>query len=188
MKQRAFAAAVLALMLLCSCGTDAAQPPVQPAEPIVPLEPGLITDGKPAKTPVNYFDRTAIIQRGDTLEGSFVQTELWALEYISRTYSDESVTSSYKSGYTAPEGMFRNDGLSAGSATWTMNMTDPNGEQQSTDVQVLYFSEEEDGIRTLSLSGLLAGEDQLKTRPEGYAYLALDTRCIRPEKRVSSAR
>ena len=174
--KKQFLAAAMACLLLCGCDrTEAPPEPVRPPAEEVPSG-GILTETGQAVTLQDYFGRTAIIGRNQQLEGSFIQTEVWALEYGAQKYPNCAVEARYVSGYVFPKVMSR-DGLSGGVAVWELAITRTDGVAlEPVQVQIFYFQEDQDGSSRLWFSGLLAGEQMLKTRPESYAWLALDTR------------
>lgn len=174
-KRNLWLAAALCLCL-CACGRQEDVPTEGlPAADSPPQQSGILTDVGQAETLQDYYDRTAIIGRNERMEGSFTQTQNWAMEYAALEYPDSQTTVSYISGYQAPEGMFKDD-LRGGVACWRVEGTAADGQSIGETVQIFYFSETADGVQTLCFSGLLAGEERLETKPEAYAYLALDTR------------
>ena len=171
-------AAVLGCLLLCGCDrTEAPSEPVSPPAEEVPSG-GMLTQTGQAVTLQAHFSRTAIIGRNERVEGSFMQTQTWALEYAAREYPNYGVQVTYVSGYQAPRAMFKDD-LRAGVAQWRLDLTAPDGDSVSESVQVFYFTETAESVTTQCLSGMLVGEDMLERRPESYAYLSLDTRFVK---------
>lgn len=174
-KRNLWLAAALCLCL-CACGRQEDVPTEGlPAADSPPQQSGILTDVGQAETLQDYYDRTAIIGRNERMEGSFTQTQNWAMEYAALEYPDSQTAVSYISGYQAPEGMFKDD-LRGGVACWRVEGTAADGQAVEETVQIFYFSETADGVQTQCFSGLLAGEERLETKPEAYAYLALDTR------------
>ncbi len=169
--------ALCLVLALCGCGRE--QPEAAPTQPIqsesTKPRPGILSDAGQAETIQDFYSRTAIIARNERMEGSFVQTGDWAREYAALEYPGSTCAVSYLSGYVLPEAITRDD-LSGGVSLWQAEITAPDGAKTETQVQILYFTETADGGQTQCLSGLLTGEDILPTRPEAYAYLALDTR------------
>lgn len=166
------------LLGLCGCAQPAEEPPVveTPATEIVEENKGIVTDAGQAETLVEPFARTAIIARNEWVEGTYVQSKQWALEYARQKYPDcTNLWAEYDSGYVLPGAMTPEEGLSGGVAVW--EVTVKRGEDSEKErVQLFYFTERDsDGFRTY-LSGLLTGEEIRSTRPAGYAYLILDTR------------
>lgn len=163
-------------LCLCACGRQedvpAATPPVTDNRPV---QSGILTDVGQAETLQDYYDRTAIIGRNERIEGTFIQTQSWALEYAMLEYPGSQTTVSYVSGYQAPEAMFKDD-LRGGVARWKLDITTADGQTITETVQVYYFTESADGTTSQCFSGLLTGEQLLESRPEAYGYLALDTR------------
>lgn len=174
-KRKLWLAAVLCLCL-CACGRQEEAPAVtQPVTGNPPAQSGILTDLGQAETLQDYYGRTAIIARNERIEGSFTQTQSWALEYAMLEYPGCQAQISYVSGYQAPQAMFKDD-LRAGVARWRIDLTTADGQAVSETVQVFYFTEMADGTTTQCFSGLLTGEGLLERRPEVYSYLALDTR------------
>ena len=168
------AAALLVCLSACTPRTEDIPTPV-PAEEEGPAQGGILTDAGQAETLQDYYDRTAVISRNERIDGSFTETRNWALEYAKLEYPGRDVTVSFAGGFQAPRAMFR-DELSAGVCAWEITVTEPSGDGFSQRVQVYYFTETADGVQQQCFSGLLAGEDMLESKPEAYAYLALDTR------------
>ena len=165
---------------LCLCLCACARQEDVPAEELSvtdsrPQQSGILTDVGQAETLQDYYDRTAVIGRNERIEGSFTQTQNWAMEYAALEYPDSQTTVSYVSGYQAPEGMFKDD-LRGGVACWCIEGADAHGQSIEEILQIFYFSETADGVQTQCFSGLLAGDERLQSKPEAYAYLALDTR------------
>lgn len=166
------------LLVLCGCArqTEQLPPPEVPAVQASLQTNSIVTEAGQAETRVDPFARTAIIARNAWLQGSFVQTKQWALEYAQQRYPQHtSITADYTSGYVLPGAMVPEEGLSGGVAVWDMTIQQQN-ETISEQVQVFYFSEQGSDGYQICLSGLLTGEDMRMTRPKGYAYLMLDTR------------
>ena len=184
-KRNLWLAAALCLCL-CACGRQgdvpADAPPVADSRP---AHSGILTDMGQAETLQDYYGRTAIIGRNERIEGSFTQTQNWAQEYAALEYPDGQTKVSYVSGYQAPEAMFKDD-LRGGVARWRIEGTAADGQPIDDVVQVFYFSETADGIQTQCFSGLLSGEQLLESRPEVYAYLALDTRFANRMQKLDS--
>lgn len=172
---RVFAALCL-LLALCGCGR-AKQPAETTPAPTEGTQPrqGILSDAGQAETLQDYYSRTAVIGRNEWMEGSFIQTENWAREYALLEYPDGTVTTEYNSGYALPDAMTRDD-LSGGVALWDVTVQWPDQPTVWETVQVFYFTEVADELQRQCFSGLLTGEEMLKTRPEAYAYLSLDTR------------
>ncbi len=171
--KKLLAALILALCLAgCSRQEPAPQPPILP-ETTPP--PDILTDVGQAETLQDYYGRTAIISRNEWVEGNFIETRTWAEEYAALEYPDHTCEITFAGGFSAPEAMFR-DGLQAGATLWELALTAPDGGQFADQVQVLHFGDKIDGVSSRCLSGLLTGEDILHSRPQAYAYLALDTR------------
>lgn len=175
--KRSFAFILCLLLTLCACGKAPEERPPEEnpsVESETPWE-GILSDAGQAATLQEYYDRTAIIGRNEWMDGSFIQTESWALEYAALEYPGGTVTAAYNSGYVLPDAMTRDD-LSGGVALWDLTIQRADQPTVWETVQVFYFTETADGTLRQCFSGLLAGEDMLATRPEAYAYLALDTR------------
>lgn len=169
-------AMILCLLALCACSKTPETPPEETpsVESETPRE-GIFSDAGQAQTLQEYYDRTAIIGRNEWMDGSFTQTESWAREYAALEYPGGTVTAEYSSGYVLPDAMTRDD-LSGGVAVWDLTVQWADQPTVWETVQVFYFTETADGTLRQCFSGLLAGEEMLPTRPEAYAYLALDTR------------
>ena len=170
-------AVLLLVPALCACGREAQQPPAaQPtqAETTRP-RPGILSDAGQAETLQEYYSRTAIIGRNERMEGSFVQTQNWAREYAALEYPGGTVTVAYDSGYVLPGAMTK-DTLSGGVALWDVTVQWADQPTVWETVQVFYFTEAGENGQTQCLSGLLTGDNVLKSKPDAYAYLALDTR------------
>lgn len=177
MKKRFYTGLLLTALLLCGCSKPAEAPPVQ-TTPVVeqpPVQSGILSDVGQAKTLQEYYDRTAIISRNEWMEGSFTQTESWALEYAQLEYPGGTVTLEFNSGYALPDAMTK-DELSGGVALWDVTVQWDDQPTVWETVQVLYFTESTENSQKQCLSGLLTGENILDSKPEAYAYLALDTR------------
>lgn len=177
MKKRFYTGLLLTALLLCGCSKPAEAPPVQ-TTPVVeqpPVQSGILSDVGQAKTLQEYYDRTAIIGRNEWMEGNFTQTESWALEYAQLEYPGGTVTVDFGGGYVLPDAMTK-DELSGGVALWDVTVQWPDQPTVWDTVQVLYFTESTENGQKQCLSGLLTGEDILDSKPEAYAYLALDTR------------
>ncbi len=174
---RLWAAALCLCLLLCGCTGEA--PPAEEAEPSADIgqesAAGIVTDVGQAETLQDYYDRTAIISRNERIQGSFVLTQNWAMEYAALRYPEVDCQVCYVGGYQAPDAMFR-DELRAGVACWSVCTGSDAEETPWEQVQIFYFSETVDDEQVQCFSGLLAGEDCLTSRPEAYAYLMLDTR------------
>lgn len=165
------------LLTLCACSrTPEELPPEETpsVESELPRE-GILSDVGQAETLQEYYDRTAIIGRNEWMEGSFTQTEGWAREYAALEYPGGTVTVAYNSGYVLPDAMTRDD-LSGGVALWDITVQWADQPTVWETVQVFYFTETADGTLRQCFSGLLTGEHILNSKPEAYAYLALDTR------------
>lgn len=174
-KRDLWLAAALCLCL-CACGRQAEAPvETPPVTDSRPAQSGILTDVGQAETLQDYYDRTAIIGRNERIEGSFTQTQSWALEYAMLEYPGGAVTVEYNSGYALPDAMTRDD-LSGGVALWDVTVQWADQPTVEEPVQVFYFTETADGTLRQCFSGLLTGEDILNSKPEAYAYLALDTR------------
>jgi hypothetical protein len=100
-------------------------------------------------------------------------------------YPGCQVNADFVSGYQAPEAMFKDD-LRGGVARWSLEGTTADGQTIAETVQIFYFSETADGLHTQCFSGLLTGDRQLASRPEAYAYLALDTRFANRMQKLST--
>lgn len=171
-----YIAAICLLLTLCGCGRTQQTPATQPAQPeAVRPRPGILSDVGQAETLQDYYSRTAVIGRNEWMEGSFIQTENWAREYAALEYPDGAVTVEYNSGYALPDAMTRDD-LSGGVALWDVTVQWPDQPAVWETVQVFYFTESGENGQKQCFSGLLTGEEMLKTKPEAYAYLTLDTR------------
>ena len=171
---------ITAYLLLTLCGC--AQAPELPTNPDVPVhETPVQTDDETvdvgqAETRVDPYARTAIIARNAWLEGGFTQTKQWALEYALQKYPHQTeVTATYNSGYVMPDAMVPEESLSGGVAVWDLTVKQGDSITEES-VQIFYFSERGSDGYQICFSGLLADGDIRKTRPEGYAYLMLDTR------------
>ena len=174
-KRNLWLAAALCLCL-CACARQEDVPAEElPVTDSRLQQSGILTDVGQAETLQDYYDRTAVIGRNERIEGSFTQTQNWAMEYAALEYPDSQTTVSYVSGYQAPEAMFKDD-LRGGVACWSVEGTDAHGQSIGEILQIFYFSETADGVQTQCFSGLLAGDERLQSKPEAYAYLALDTR------------
>ena len=176
-----------AALCLClgACGrTEEVPAEVPPASGSHSVQSGILTDVGQAETLQDYYGRTAIIGRNERMEGSFIQTQSWALEYAMLEYPDGQVQVSYISGYQAPQAMFKDD-LRGGVARWRIDGTAVDGQAICETVQVFYFTETADGTTSQCFSGLLTGDRLLETRPEVYDYLALDTRFANRMKKLS---
>lgn len=170
-KVLAAALGLTALLCLTACGAVAAEPPDSAVIPEKPEMSGIVNDNGHAETLQDYYDRTAIIARNEWLEGSFIQVESWVREYASLEHPDCQVEILRQHGYTAPGGVFLDD-LRGGCETWNIMTCGEAGEIVEEAVEVYYFAEN----GKITLSGLLSGKDLLQSRPDGYAYLMLDTR------------
>ena len=170
-------AALCLLLLLCGCGQGKpAETPAQPTQTeATQPRPGILSDAGQAETIQEYYSRTAIIARNERMEGSFVQTGSWAREYAALEYPGSTCEVSYLSGYVLPDAMTRDD-LSGGVSLWQVDITKADGTALEEQVQVFYFTETGETGQTQCFSGLLTGAERIATRPEAYAYLALDTR------------
>lgn len=170
-------AALCLVLALCGCGRQ--QPAETPTQPIqaesTQPRPGILSDAGQAETTQDFYSRTSIIARNERMEGSFVQTGNWAREYAALEHPGSVCEVSYLSGYALPDAMTR-DELSGGVSLWAVDITAPDGTQTEERVQILYFTETAETGLNQCISGLLTGEDILTTRPEAYAYLALDPR------------
>lgn len=175
MKKQMLAAALACLLLFGCDRTEELPEPVCPPAEEMPSG-GILAETGQAVTLQDHFGRTAIIGRNQQLEGSFIHTEVWALEYGAQKYPNCAMEARYVNGYVFPPVMSR-DGLSGGVAVWELAITRTDGVVlEPVQVQVFYFQEDQDGSSRLWLSGLLAGDRMLKSRPASYAWLALDTR------------
>ena len=171
-----YIAALCLLLALCGCGRTQQTPATQPTQPEATRpRPGILSDAGQAETLQDYYSRTAVIGRNEWMEGSFIQTENWAREYAALEYPGGTVTVEYNSGYALPDAMTRDD-LSGGVALWDVTVQWPDQPTVWETVQVFYFTESGENGQKQCFSGLLTGEELLKTKPEAYAYLALDTR------------
>ncbi len=171
-----YIAALCLLLALCGCNQAQQTPATQPTQPEATRpRPGILSDAGQAETIQEYYSRTAIIARNERMEGSFVQTGSWAREYAALEYPDSTCEVAYVSGYALPDAMTRDD-LSGGVSLWKLHITTADGTPLEELVQVFYFTETTEAGQIQCLSGLLTGEEMLSARPEGYAYLALDTR------------
>lgn len=166
------------LLGLCGCVPRTAPLP----EPDIPVaeapaqSEGMVTEAGQAETRVDPFARTAIIARNAWLEGGFLQTKQWVLEYADHRYPQHAeVVADYNSGYVMPDAMMPEEGLSGGVTVWDLTVKQWN-DTVKEQVQVFYFTEQGSAGYQICFSGLLAGDEIRKTRPEGYAYLMLDTR------------
>ena len=177
MKKRFYTGLLLAALLLSGCSKPVEETPVQNATVLEPppVQSGILSDVGQAETLQEYYDRTAIIGRNEWMEGSFIQTENWAREYAALEYPGGTVTVEYNSGYVLPDAMTK-DHLSGGVALWDVTVQWPDQPTVWETVQVFYFTESGETGQKQCFSGLLTGEEILKTKPETYAYLALDTR------------
>ena len=177
MNRRLSWAVLLCTLLLCACSSQPQEPPVQPLpqESPAPVQPGILSDVGQAQTLQEYYDRTAVIGRNEWMEGSFTQTENWAREYAALEYPGGTVTVEYDYGYVLPDAMTR-DELSGGVALWDVTVQWPDQPTVWETVQVFYFTESSGTGQKQCLSGLLTGDAVLDSKPEVYAYLALDTR------------
>lgn len=171
-----YMAALCLLLALCGCGQTQQQPETTPtqAEATRP-RPGILSDAGQAETLQEYYSRTAIIGRNEWIEGSFIQTENWAREYAVLEYPGGTVTVEYDSGYVLPDAMTR-DELGGGVALWDVTVQWSDQPTVWETVQIFYFTESTEDGQKQCLSGLLTGEAVLDSKPEVYAYLALDTR------------
>ena len=170
-------ATLCSLLLLCACGQTPEELPVE-TPPVVEIQSqpqGILTDAGQAKTLQAYYDRTAIIGRNEWMEGSFTRTEDWAREYAALEYPGRSVSVQYDNGYALPDAMTK-DHLSGGVALWKVIDQQADPASAGKAIQIFYFTDMSDGVQKQYLSGLLSGEQVLDSKPEAYAYLALDTR------------
>lgn len=177
MKKRFYTAFLLTALLLNGCSKSVEEPLI-PNTTVVeppPVQSGILSDVGQAETLQEYYDRTAIISRNEWMEGSFIQTENWAREYAALEYPGGTVTLEFNSGYVLPDAMTRDD-LSGGVALWDVTVQWDDQPTVWETVQVFYFTESGETGQKQCFSGLLTGEEILKTKPETYAYLALDTR------------
>ena len=177
MNKRFYAGLLLAALVLGGCSKTHGEAPVQTA-PVMeqpPVQSGILSDAGRAETLQEYYDRTAIIGRNEWMEGSFTQTENWAREYGALEYPDGTVTVEYNTGYALPDAMTKDD-LSGGVALWDLTVQWPDQPTVWETVQVFYFTETTDSGEKQCFSGLLTGEAMLNSKPQAYAYLALDTR------------
>ena len=121
-KRKLWLAAAALCLCLCACGRQEEAPAVtQPITGNPPAQSGILTDLGQAETLQDYYGRTAIIARNERIEGSFTQTQSWALEYAMLEYPGCQAQISYVSGYQAPQAMFKDD-LRAGVARWRINL------------------------------------------------------------------
>ena len=186
MNKRNLCLAAALCLCLCACGKGDQAPVLNtPVADSRPQQSGILTDVGQAETLQDYYDRTAIIGRNERIEGSFIQTQNWALEYAMLEYPGCQVNADFVSGYQAPEAMFKDD-LRGGVARWSLEGTTADGQTIAETVQIFYFSETADGLHTQCFSGLLTGDRQLASRPEAYAYLALDTRFANRMQKLST--
>lgn len=125
----------------------------------------------PAKNDSGPFSRTEIIRRNEHADGYFLETKRWAADYAKVRWPNSEYTIDFVSGFEAPSAIFT-DFLSGGSALWSVTISQPSAEKITETVQTLYFL---DGGQ-IYLSGLLAGDAVMKSRPDVYNYLRLDTR------------
>ena len=171
------AAALCMVLALCGCGrAQTAETPTQPIQPeSTQPRPGILSDAGQAETIQAFYSRTAIIARNERMEGSFVQTGNWAREYAALEHPGSVCEVSYLLGYVLPDAMTR-DELSGGVSLWQVEITAADGTRTEEQVQILYFTETTETGLQQCISGLLTGDDMLETRPEAYAYLALDPR------------
>ena len=177
MNKRVTIGILAAMLLLCGCGRKTQEPAIQPPAAIgqPPVQSGIVSDLGKAETLQEYYDRTAVIGRNEWMEGSFIQTENWAREYAALEYPGGTVTVEYNSGYVLPDAMTK-DTLSGGAALWDVTVQWADQPTVWDTVQILYFTETTENSQMQCLSGLLSGDKVLKSKPEAYAYLALDTR------------
>ena len=177
MNKRFFAGLLAVMLLLSGCSKPEEETPVQNATVVEPppVQSGILTDVGQAETLQEYYDRTAIIGRNEWMEGSFIQTESWAREYAALEYPGGTATVEFNSGYVLPDAMTKDD-LSGGVALWDVTVQWPDQPTVWETVQVFYFTESGETGQKQCFSGLLTGEEILKTKPETYAYLSLDTR------------
>ena len=177
MNKRFYTGLLAAMLLLSGCSKPVEETPVQNATVVEqpPVQSGILSDVGQAETLQEYYDRTAIIGRNEWMEGSFIQTENWAREYAALEYPGGTVTVEFNSGYVLPDAMTK-DHLSGGVALWDVTVQWPDQPTVWETVQVFYFTESGETGQKQCFSGLLTGEEILKTKPETYAYLALDTR------------
>ncbi len=177
MKKRFYTGLLLSALLLSGCSKPAQESPVQTTTTVEqpPVQSGILSDVGQAETLQQYYDRTAIIGRNEWMEGSFIQTENWAREYAALEYPGGTVTVEYNHGYVLPDAMTKDD-LSGGAALWDVTVQWADQPTVWETVQVFYFTESTENGQKQCFSGLLTGEDILTSKPEAYAYLALDTR------------
>ena len=153
--------------------SSAQPPPEDTAESALPSG-GIVSDSGRADTIEDYYARTAVIARNEWAEDPSrigLSTEVWAREYAALHYSNRAVDAVFENGWVAPPGMFV-DRLGGGCCLWTLELSEASGEIRKEQVQIFFFEEE----GRACLTGLLTGESMLKTRQEGYDYLALDPR------------
>lgn len=167
---------LLALAALAACGRTGSPVPADVPEQTPPPAPsGIVTDSGQSETTEDYFDRTAVIARGERLDSPSMlgfDTDLWALEYAALNYKGYTARAEFVSGYSAPDGLFSDSALQGGAVLWRLVLTDDQGAVTEDQVQIFFFAEQ----GTITLSGLLSGDAVLNDREAGYAYLALDPR------------
>ena len=176
MNKRFYTGILAMALLLSGCSKPVEEAPVQ-SQPVPqpPVQSGILSDVGKAETLQEYYDRTAVIGRNEWMEGGFTQTQNWALEYAALEYPGGTVTAAFDYGYVLPDAMTR-DSLSGGVAFWDLTVQWADQPTVWDTVQVLYFTETTENGQMQCLSGLLTGEKILNSKPEAYAYLALDTR------------
>ncbi len=138
---------LLVLLCLASCGEKTPQP-----EPFVPVS----------------YERADIIERNETLDGSFTDSSSWAVDYCLNAHAEyDVVTTEFADGFVSPD-TFMTGGYSCGASTWILSLS--SGE--AVTVQVVYVQLE----RTLTLCGVFEGEKIMSSRPAVYAFVASDPR------------
>ncbi|MBQ7623941.1 MAG: hypothetical protein IJS65_01530, partial [Clostridia bacterium] len=138
---------LLILLCLASCGKK-----TPPADPFVPVS----------------YETEDIIERNETLVGTFTDTSRWAVDYCLNAHAEyDVVTCEYLSGFVSPD-TFMAQGYSCGAATWSLALS--SGE--SVSVQVIYAEHE----GTLTLCGVFENGKIMTSRPAVYTFVASDPR------------
>lgn len=161
---------VLILLTLLS-GCTVHNRPDKPKLDNVPEEEHKTEPVTPAENNSGPFSRTEIIRRNEHSDGYFLETKRWAADYAKYRWPNSEYAIEFVSGFEAPSAIF-SDFLSGGSALWSVTVSQPSAKKITETVQTLYFL---DGGQ-IFLSGLLAGDSVIKSRPDVYSYLRLDTR------------
>lgn len=161
---------LIAAALLCALVLSGCTPASEPGTTAPPTD---TTTAPPTTQPVEQskpWDRADVIDRNLTVEGSWADTGVWAMQWAKDCLPEAAeltLQSEFAEGFVLTDGCLE-EGWSAGISTWRV-FSDTGFE---TKVQLLHYTEGQ----TTALSGVFTPEEALSTQADVYTELQKDSR------------